>query len=392
MPSIEVMSASLVLPRHTLVGGGSVTRIATLLPTLGVKRPLVVTDPFMRDSGMVRALLDPLESAGVEAGVFADTVSDPTDQVIEQGASILTSGGYDSMIGFGGGSPIDTAKAMGILAANGGKMRDYKVPNPIPKAGPPVIAVPTTAGTGSEVTRFTVISDVETDEKMLIAGPSLVPAAAIVDFELTMKLPRRLTADTGVDALVHAVEAYVSRKKNPVAATFAKDAMGRIAQHLRTAYREPDNREAREQMMLGATNAGIAFSTASVALVHGMSRPIGAHFHVHHGLSNAMLFPAVTEFSIPADRAGYADCARAMGIVEASDTDDIAVGKLLDELRALNDDLDVPTPKAYGIAEAKYRELMPLMADQALASGSPNNNPRVPSKPEIIGIFEQIFA
>ncbi len=386
------MTASLVLPRHTLVGGGSVAQIATLLPVLGAKRPLVVSDPFMRDSGMLRAVLDPLEAAGIEAGVFADTVSDPTDRVIEQGASALTSGGYDSMIGFGGGSPIDTAKAMGILAANGGKMRDYKVPNPIPKAGPPLIAVPTTAGTGSEVTRFTVISDVETDEKMLIAGPSLVPAGAIVDFELTMKLPKRLTADTGVDALVHAVEAYVSRKKNPVAATFARDAMGRIARNLRTAYREPDNREAREHMMLGATNAGIAFSTASVALVHGMSRPIGAHFHVHHGLSNAMLFPAVTEFSIPEDRSGYADCARFMGVSSGADSDEVAVGKLLDELRSLNEDLNVPTPKGYGIDEQKYRELMPLMAEQALASGSPNNNPRVPTKTEIVEIFERIYA
>lgn len=386
------MIANLVLPRHTLVGGGAVGQIASLLERLGVKRPLLVTDPFMRDSGMAEIVTEPLQSAGLEVGVFADTVSDPTDRVIEAGAEILKTGGYDGMIGFGGGSPIDTAKAMGILAANGGKMRDYKVPNPIPKAGPPLIAVPTTAGTGSEVTRFTVITDVETDEKMLIAGPSLVPDAAIVDFELTMKLPKRLTADTGLDALVHAVEAYVSKKRNPVAATFAKDAMSRIAKNIRTAYREPDNREAREQMMLGATNAGIAFSTASVALVHGMSRPIGAHFHVHHGLSNAMLFPEVTRFSIPEAQAGYADCARAMGAASETDRDEVAAGKLVDELRALNADLDVPTPKAYGIDEAKYRGLMPLMSEQALASGSPNNNPRVPSKDEIVQIYEAIFA
>jgi alcohol dehydrogenase class IV len=346
----------------------------------------------MVQSGMARAVLDPLEDAGLEVGVFSETISDPTDTVIEKGAAALREGGYDSMIGLGGGSPIDTAKAMAILAANGGKMRDYKVPNPIPLAGPPVIAVPTTAGTGSEVTRFTIITDVETDEKMLIAGPDLVPAGAIVDYELTLKLPKRLTADTGIDALVHAVEAYVSRKKNRMAAFFATDAMERLAKNLRRAYREPDNAEAREQMMLGAMNAGIAFSTSSVALVHGMSRPIGAHFHVHHGLSNAMLFPAVTQFSIPEDRAGYADCARAMGVATADDSDAIATGKLLDELRALNEDLDVPTPKAYGIDEARYRELMPLMAKQALDSGSPGNNPKVPSADEIVAIYDTIFA
>ncbi|MGF1508575.1 MAG: iron-containing alcohol dehydrogenase [Myxococcota bacterium] len=386
------MNAHLVLPRQTLVGGGAVRQIASLLEGMHVQRPLVVSDPFMRDSGMIRAITDPLEASGIEFGVFADTVSDPTDKVIEEGTRAFQSGGFDGMIGFGGGSPIDTAKAMGILAVNGGKMRDYKVPNPIPKEGPPLVAVPTTAGTGSEVTRFTVITDVETEEKMLIAGPSLVPDAAIVDFELTMKLPKRLTADTGLDALVHAVEAYVSKKKNPVAASFATEAMSRIARNIRTAYREPDNREAREQMMLGATYAGIAFSTASVALVHGMSRPIGAHFHVHHGLSNAMLFPEVTRFSIPEDVAGYAACARAMGVAATADGDDVAARKLVDGLLQLNEALDVPTPKAYGIQEHKYRELMPLMASQALASGSPNNNPRVPDQKEIEGIYDRVFG
>ncbi len=384
--------ANLALPRTMLVGGGSVAQLGAVVRQLGFQRPLVVTDPFMRDSGMVNAVLEPLAAAGIEAAVFADTVSDPTDTVIEAGAKVLKDGGHDGMIGFGGGSPIDTAKAMAILAANGGKIRDYKVPNPIPKPGLPIIAVPTTAGTGSEVTRFTVITDTATDEKMLIAGPGLVPNGAIVDFELTLRLPRRLTADTGVDALVHAVEAYVSRKRNPVSAMYALDAMARIARHLKRAFEKPDDREAREQMMVGATHAGLAFSTASVALVHGMSRPIGAHFHVHHGLSNAMLFPAITEFSIPEATAGYADCARAMGWASAADGDAAAADKLVRGLETLNADLDVPTPKAYGIDEAKYRSLLPLMAEQALSSGSPNNNPRIPTAEEIVALYEQAYA
>lgn len=374
------------------VGGGTVREIATVLGQLGVHRPLVVTDPYMRDSGMVNAVVEPLREAGIDAAVFGDTVSDPTDTVIAAGSEALLDGRHDGMIGFGGGSPIDTAKAMAILAANGGHIRDYKVPNPIPKLGLPMVAVPTTAGTGSEVTRFTVITDTETDEKMLIAGPGLVPMGAIVDFELTMKLPKRLTADTGIDALVHAIEAYVSQKQNPMASMFALDAMGRLAAHLRQAYAHPEDRTARAEMMIGATNAGLAFSTSSVALVHGMSRPIGAHFHVHHGMSNAMLFPAVTAFSIPAAEARYADCGRACGWATTSDSDAVAAGKLVDALRELNNDLAVPTPKAYGIDENKYRKLSPLMADQALASGSPNNNPRVPTASEIVAIYEEIYA
>ena len=231
----------------------------------------------------------------------------------------MREGDYDSLVAIGGGSSIDTAKGMSVLYANGGRMRDYKVPNEIPQAGPPVVAIPTTAGTGSEVTRFTVITDTETDEKMLIAGLACCPAAAIVDYELTLTMPLRLTADTGIDSLTHAIEAYVSRRANPFADGLAKNAMGLIARNIRTACAEPDNRAAREAMMLGATTAGMAFSNASVALVHGMSRPIGAFFHVPHGLSNAMLLPEVTAFSAPAALDRYADCARAMGVADESE-------------------------------------------------------------------------
>ena len=161
-----------------------------------------------------------------------------------------------------------------------------------PRPGLPLVAIPTTAGTGSEVTRFTVITDTESDEKMLIAGLACCPLAAIVDYELTLTMPLRLTADTGLDSLTHAIEAYVSRRASPYTDGLAKNAMGLIARHIRTACAEPGNRAAREAMMLGATTAGMAFSNSSVALVHGMSRPIGAFFHVPHGLSNAMLLPA----------------------------------------------------------------------------------------------------
>jgi alcohol dehydrogenase class IV len=281
---------------------------------------------------------------------------------------------------------------MSVLAANGGHLREYKVPADVSKAGPPVVAIPTTAGTGSEVTRFTVITDTETDEKMLIAGLACCPVAAIVDYELTLTMPLRLTADTGLDSLTHAIEAYVSRRANSFTDGLAKSAMGLIAGHIRTACAEPDNRAAREAMMLGATTAGMAFSNASVALVHGMSRPIGAFFHVPHGLSNAMLLPEITAFSAPAALERYADCARAMGIAEESEGSQAAVARLLDELRRLNEDLQVPAPRAWGIDPARYEELLPVMASQALASGSPANNPRVPTSEEIIDLYRRVYG
>jgi len=386
------MIATITMPRLLYIGGGAVAETATTLAKLGASRPFIVTDRFMESSGTLAKLTDRLAAAGIAGQVFSDTVPDPTTEVVEAGVQALKAGSYDCLIALGGGSPIDTAKAISVLAANGGRMRDYKVPNEIPKAGLPLIAIPTTAGTGSEVTRFTVITDSERDEKMLIMGLACCPAAAIVDYELTLTMPWRLTADTGLDSLTHAIEAYVSRRASPFTDGVAKAAMGLIAKHIRSACKQPDNRTAREAMMLGATQAGMAFSNASVCLVHGMSRPIGAFFHVPHGLSNAMLLPEITAFSAPAALQRYADCARAMGIAAEGEGNQGAVARLLDELRALNEDLKVPTPKAYGIEEQRYMELLPLMASQALASGSPGNNPRVPSADEIIDLYKRVYA
>jgi len=378
-------------PRLLLVSAGAVRQIAEVLGKFGLSRPLVVTDPFMVGSGHVRNCLDPLAATGMTVTVFSDTVPDPTDTVVEAGVALLNKGDFDCLIGFGGGSPIDTAKAMAILAAGGGKMRDYKAPFAADKGALPVIAIPTTAGTGSECTRFTVITDTERDEKMLIAGLGALPLAALVDYELTYSVPARTTADTGVDSLTHALEAFVSKRANPVSDALALSAMGLIGANIRTAYAEPRNAAAREAMMLGATEAGLAFSNSSVALVHGMSRPIGAHFHVPHGLSNAMLLPAITRFSVPGAEARYAEAARRIGFAANGDGDGTAAAKLISGLEALNKDLSVPTPAEYGIDEAAWTGKMALMAEQALASGSPGNNPRVPTAAEIVGLYREVW-
>jgi alcohol dehydrogenase class IV len=205
-------------------------------------------------------------------------------------------------------------------------------------------------------------------------------------------VPPRTTADTGIDSLTHALEAYVSKRANPHADSLALSAMHLIGANLRTAYREPRDAAAREAMMLGATQAGLAFSNSSVALVHGMSRPIGAHFHVPHGLSNAMLLPAVTAFSLPKATRRYADCARAMGVCPHDADDETAGMALLEALGDLNSDLKVPTPRDYGIDEQRFMSLLPLMAQQALGSGSPANNPRVPTEEEIVSLYRDVYA
>ena len=391
------MISTLVSPRMMRVGGGAVAQVAEVLAAFGLSRPLVVTDPFMVSSGIVRRCLDPLDAAGLAVCVFSDTVPEPTDTVIEAGVAALEAGDYDCLVAFGGGSPIDTAKAIAILAEGraakpGAAMRDFKVPVANDRARLPVIAIPTTAGTGSEATRFTVITDTERGEKMLIAGMGALPLAAIVDYELTFTVPKRITADTGVDSLTHALEAYVSRRANPYSDTQAIAAMRLIGANLRTAYAEPDNAAAREAMMLGAMQAGIAFTNASVALVHGMSRPIGAHFHVPHGLSNAMLLPAITRFGLEAAEERYAEASRVIGFAEAGDADGVAAEKLAEGLAVLNRDLAVPTPGGFGIDKAEWDGKLAVMAEQALASGSPANNPRVPSADEIVALYQVVWS
>ncbi|UTT49936.1 iron-containing alcohol dehydrogenase [Rhodococcus gordoniae] len=384
--------ASIALPRIVRVGGGAVAEIGKVVAGLGLARPLVVTDKFLVGTGAVDRMVAQLDAAGLHPAVFADTVPDPTTASLDAGVAAVAEHDADCVIGFGGGSPMDTAKALGLLVRQGGHMRDYKAPRDNTGPALPVIAVPTTAGSGSEATQFTVISDSETDEKMLCPGLAFLPVAAIVDYRLTMTMPPRLTADTGVDALTHAIEAYVSRKANPFSDGLALVAIGTIGRVLRRVYADGQDAAAREQMMLAATQAGIAFSNSSVALVHGMSRPIGAHFHVAHGLSNAMLFPAVTEFSVDAAESRYADCARALGATSADASDATAAADLLVALKELCRDVEVPTPKSYGIDRRTWDERVPVMAEQALASGSPNNNPRIPTADEIRELYARIYG
>lgn len=384
------MAANINLPRILRVGAGASGLLVQTLAELGLSRPLLVTDPYLKECGYCAQLQAPLDAAGIVCGLFSDCVPDPTTDSVHAALAKLRAGDFDCVVALGGGSSLDTAKAVAVLAQHGGIMRDYKVPRQV-GSGLPIIAIPTTAGTGSEATRVAIITDTETHEKMLCMGLGLMPVAALVDFELTMTMPYRLTADTGIDSLCHALEAYISRKANPFTDSIALTAMRTIYHNIRTACAEPDNREAREAMMLAATQGGIAFANASVTLIHGMSRPIGALFHVPHGLSNAMLLPEVTAWTVDHAPQRYADCARYMGIATVSDTDQAACVKLVDALQALTADLKVPGPKAFGIDQRAWFDSLELMAEQALDSGSPANNPRVPVAQDIVQLYQRIW-
>lgn len=385
------MISSIALPREMRIGGGAVDQLPEVVSGLGSRRPMVITDGFLTGSGLADRLVQSLVAADLDAVAFDGTVPDPTTDSLDEGLRAVRDHGADLLIGVGGGSPMDTAKALALLAVRGGTMRDYKAPLRNDEPGLPVVAVPTTAGSGSEATQFTIITDSASDEKMLCIGRAFLPVAAVIDYELTLSMPSRLTADTGIDAFTHAVEAYVSRKNNPFADGFSLQAIATLGMNLRRVYADGSDRPARAAMMLAASQAGIAFSNSSVALVHGMSRPIGAHFHLAHGLSNAMLFPAVTRFSLGSATTRYADCARAFGCATLTDSDEQAAEELVATLADLCRELAVPTPASVGIDRGRWDSLVPLMARQAIESGSPANNPRVPTPAEIETLYAEIY-
>lgn len=377
------------VPATILIGGGARREVIAQLQLFGVQRVLLVTDAGMMQLGPALEILSMFKEAGLFVTLFDGVQPDPTVQNVMDGLALFRLNDCQAIVAVGGGSPIDAAKAINVLTTNPLPLSQYKGYHKIPFAGGPLIVIPTTAGTGSEVTKVAVITDTERDVKMMILSVHLLPTVALVDYELTLTMPPALTAAVGVDTLTHGIEAYVSRKAHGMTDPLALSCIELVAKHLRTAYREPNNHEARAGMMLAACQGGMAFANSSVCLVHGMSRPIGAMFHVPHGLSNAVLLPTVTEFSWRASIERYAKVARLLGCCPFHTPDEQAAESLVAGLQQLNEDLNVPRLRfCHGVDESRFRMFLPKMAADALASGSPQNNPRCPTTDEIIGLYE----
>ena len=372
------------------IGKGSLNQLPEILSIIGsVKSLLIVTDKQMVKFGYVKKLQEILSKAGLKSNVFDDTIPDPTDTVVLNGVDILKKNKNDAVIGFGGGSPIDTAKAIAVLSQYSKNIQDYKPPSTFDKKGLPIIAIPTTAGTGSEVTHHSVIIDTKSNnfEKISCRGEGFVPIVSIIDYELTLSKPRRLTIDSAIDTLTHGIEAYVSKKATLFSDRMALDTIRLVQENIYAVDKDPKDLKAREGLMLAATLGGLAFSNASICLVHGMSRPLGSNFKVPHGLSNAMLLPTITEFSIDHAKNRYADCSRAGNFAAPDDDDNTACEKLIKGLYKINNDFDVPSMKGFGINEKNFEEELENMATDAEVSGAPNLNPRVPSVSEMVDLY-----
>ena len=376
------------MPPTVLYGFGCLQNLGVKVKNLGGKA-LIVTDEIMCKIGHVDKVKAILKEQEIEFEIYDKVNTEPTTIFVNEGLELYREEKCDFLIAIGGGSPIDTAKAIGALVTNPGKLTDYMGIDKMVAPAPPIVAIATTSGTGSEMTKYTIIADVENNVKMLIGSSYVMSTIAVNDPVLTMTLPAKTTAATGIDALTHAVEAYISIKSQPVIDVIALSSVRRIAKYLRIAWADGNNMEARSQMMMASMEAGIAFSNSSVTIVHGMSRPIGALFHIPHGISNAVLLPAAMEFAMMGTPEKFVVLAEALGENVTGIPTMKAAKIAVEALKQLNDDLQIPSISGLGIDKDKFMSVSNKMAQDALNSGSPGNTPRKVTKQDIIEIYKK---
>jgi alcohol dehydrogenase len=358
---------------------------------LGWSRVLVVSDPFHEKAGRTSEISNLLSKTGLQVSVYSGVTGEPDTEMVTCGLKQFKADKCDGIVALGGGSVIDTAKTISVLAVNDGTVKQFMGTDTVPKSGVGVIALPTTSGTGSEATRVVVIADSQSNLKMSGRSKAYVPDVAILDYKLTMSMPKPLTAASGIDALTHAIEAYVSRQANDFTDLLALSAVRLIRNSIMQTWHDGSDDDARQSMLMGSFQAGIAFSNSSVGLVHSMSEPLGACFHVPHGLSNAMLLPAVTKLSVVGAPSRYAEIARCMDLTNSSKADGECCQKLIDGLLQLNRELEIPSPNSFGIEKACYEEQIEKMANDAAAAGSTGNNPVIPTINQIKEIYCEAY-
>ena len=383
------MAQEFIMPGKIISGSGALEQAQGYFNRLG-KCALIVTDKAMVQLKNLDKVTAVLEKAGIPFHVYSEILGEPTDTMVEGGLAAYRGNGCDFMIALGGGSPLDTMKAIAALVANEGKISDF-MGKEIGGNIPPMVAIPTTAGTGSEATKFTIITDTEKDVKMLLKGDALMPDLAIIDPQFTITSPPSLTAATGLDALTHAIEAYTSRKAQPMTDVFAMSAVKRIFENLPVAFHDGGNVKAREEMSLAALEAGVAFNNASVTIVHGMSRPIGALFHVPHGISNAMLLKECLSFALDGAYERFAQLGQAIGVAGEFASVEENAKAFLAAVESLCSEMEIPTLAEYGIDRDAFFAVMDKMAGDALISGSPANTRKEVTKEDILEIYKNLW-
>lgn len=375
-----IPSFSYHIPTAIEFGWGSLTRLPSIVKGLGGTRAFVVGDPGVVKAGVVERVIGTLVSAGIPSIPFSDIESDPDVSSVDNGVQLAKAEVCDVVIGVGGGSALDTAKAIGLMLNNPGTIRDYVGVGKVERAGVPVVAIPTTAGTGSELTIWSVLSDKEKKVKISVGSVLNCPRVALLDPELTVSLPPAITAATGMDALVHALESYVNKATQPISEAMSEQAMALIARSLRVAVAQPDNAQARADLLLASTIAAMAFNSTRLGLVHAFAMPLGARFHIPHGLVNAIMLPAVMRFNLPGNLGKYARIAEIFGEQIKDLSLHEAAKRSVVAIESLKADVGITAKLGqFGVTEADFDSVV----DEALLSGNVLVNPRKPTRDDM---------
>jgi len=383
------MAYEFSLPGRTIIGDNALEDSEKVIKSFG-KKAFIVSGKIVTKTGIVRILTDCLTQWGISFELFNDITGEPTDTMIENGVEAYKNAECDFCIAIGGGSPLDSGKAIVAMTKLEGAICDYMG---VTMEGdfPPLVLIPTTAGTGSEATKFTIITDSKKNIKMLLKGEALLPDLAVIDSKFSMTAPKSVTAATGMDALTHAVEAYTSRKANPLSDTYALSAIKRIFTYLPVAYENGEDKKAREEMALAAFEAGVCINNSSVTIVHGMSRPIGAMFHVAHGISNAMLINECLSYVLDGSYERFAQIGRAINAADDKKSDKEAAEAFLEKLTMICKICEIPTLKDYGINKEDFDVVVDKMAQDAMNSGSPSNTIKDVTKQDLLTIYNKLW-
>ncbi len=380
-------SYSFTIPQNITVGAGSLAKLPELAKKLGKTKAYIISGPHLNKIGMVAKCQEALKNAGMESESFTETEGNPSTDTVAKAAKGFQESKADFIVAFGGGSPLDVAKAVAVIATYGGNIVDYEGGGKVPGPVVPMIAIPTTAGTGSEVTAFSVITDHSRNYKLTVVSNDILPAYAILDPQLIATVPKGTAAACGIDAMVHALEAFISKAASPFSDLFAKEALRLIGGSIRDYVADRTNPAACEAMLTGSLFAGIAFSHARLGDVHAMSHPVSAYFDVPHGVANAILLPTVVEYNMPDAKDKYKyiyDCICSKPVSDDAFTPDM----LAAEIRVLNDELGIPASLSETGVDSR---LFDKMADDAMKSGNIQVNPRTTTKNDILKLYAQAF-
>lgn len=369
-------------------GVGKLNELPDILKAENYQKVMIVTDPGLANSGLLERLEKILTSGEIQYAVFKEVQPDPTIEVVDTVRQLFLDNQCDAVIGIGGGSSIDTAKGVSAAVANPGDLGQFEGKNKLPNRGPDIIAIPTTAGTGSEVTHAMVLKDTKRKYKMGILSQNLHPKAAILDPQLLTTLPRGLAAITGMDALSHAIESYTSNQAQPITEALGLHAIRLIAKYLRPFVAQRTNLEAATQMMLASTIAGAAFIWGRVAAVHALSHPLGGRYKVPHGLANSILLPVVMEFNASSNQEKFKEIAILLGEnVEGLSSREAAL-RSVDAVKGLIADLDIPPTLGANNVSLSEEEIH-IVAQEALDSGVAAANPKVTTLEDLKNILRK---